>query len=353
MSMDMAVSNAFDKLSAVVTHLAADKCNVQSIDARTRGSGANSEMTAELSVDIPLFEASAIQEGITVQVTRATINGQSLSLNLDVTVPATDEIQDGSGNQVDGGAAKGQSNDGPVYQDPDALATAYAEHETFPEMREALDVDVTPETVRRHMVKYGIHNPEDNTPGVDPAVSSKIASESDSETGDSDQITTTADSDENDTAMSATDAKRTDNQSGTGDMSGVSEANAGSTQADPSANPAGSEPNDVESNDDQDLSLGDKPIADLLSSDKDVEENTIVTDGMGLPTSLTVERLANVINESRTIHEVKQHLEMSQGNTRQLLQELDLINFVSHPLAADKIEVSPEEIVRRIDSDQV
>jgi hypothetical protein len=68
----------------------------------------------------------------------------------------------------------------PYYKKKDLLARVYEEHETFAEMTEALDVDVTPATVREHMVNHGIHpsssdseaadNSEgDDTPEVDPA----------------------------------------------------------------------------------------------------------------------------------------------------------------------------------------
>lgn len=48
-------------------------------------------------------------------------------------------------------------DDGPYYKNVDLLAEVYEKHDTFAEMTEALGVDVTPATVRQHMVNHGIH----------------------------------------------------------------------------------------------------------------------------------------------------------------------------------------------------
>lgn len=57
----------------------------------------------------------------------------------------------------------GLSGDGdaPAYRDPDVLREVYAEYDSFTEMTEALGVDVAPQTVRRNMIKHGIHDPEE------------------------------------------------------------------------------------------------------------------------------------------------------------------------------------------------
>ncbi|GAA0540669.1 hypothetical protein ABNG02_14295 [Halorubrum ejinorense] len=48
----------------------------------------------------------------------------------------------------------------PEYQDPERLAAVYDENATFEEMRKKLGVDVTAQTVRKYMIKHGIHEPE-------------------------------------------------------------------------------------------------------------------------------------------------------------------------------------------------
>lgn len=48
------------------------------------------------------------------------------------------------------------------YKDPERLREVYDEHDTFPEMRDALGVEVTPQTIRRHMIEHGIHEVSSN-----------------------------------------------------------------------------------------------------------------------------------------------------------------------------------------------
>jgi hypothetical protein len=50
--------------------------------------------------------------------------------------------------------------DVPKYQDREQLAAVYDEDATFEEMRQRLDVEVTAQTVRKYMIKHGIHEPE-------------------------------------------------------------------------------------------------------------------------------------------------------------------------------------------------
>lgn len=51
-------------------------------------------------------------------------------------------------------------DDLPRYRDPEELAAVYDPNATFEEMKTALDVDVTAQTVRKYMIEYGIHEPE-------------------------------------------------------------------------------------------------------------------------------------------------------------------------------------------------
>lgn len=52
----------------------------------------------------------------------------------------------------------------PAYRDPDRLAAVYESEDTFPEMRDALGADVSAQTVRRHMIRHGIHDPSHPEP---------------------------------------------------------------------------------------------------------------------------------------------------------------------------------------------
>lgn len=67
----------------------------------------------------------------------------------------------------------------PAYSDPDRLAAVYAEADTFPEMRDALGVDVSAQTVRRHLIRHGIHDPDAAADG-DGGASDGLESDDDS-----------------------------------------------------------------------------------------------------------------------------------------------------------------------------
>ena len=75
--------------------------------------------------------------------------------------PSTVETKSESGSEPD--SQKSNSTDTqevPKYQDPELLAAVYEEDATFEEMRRELGVDVTAQTVRKYMIKHGIHEPE-------------------------------------------------------------------------------------------------------------------------------------------------------------------------------------------------
>ncbi|WP_135855105.1 hypothetical protein [Halorussus salinus] len=80
-----------------------------------------------------------------------------------------DDLEEDTGNSdTEKVTAETETTDLPPYQDPDRLQAVYDEHETFKEMTDALDVEVSAQTVRRYMIKYGIHEPASNT-GSRPA----------------------------------------------------------------------------------------------------------------------------------------------------------------------------------------
>lgn len=67
------------------------------------------------------------------------------------------------GGRGDGGAADGieaaRNEDVPPYEDTPYLREIYRQFDTFSEMRGAIEMDVSTETVRRYMIDAGIHDP--------------------------------------------------------------------------------------------------------------------------------------------------------------------------------------------------
>ena len=66
-----------------------------------------------------------------------------------------------SKNPSDGTSTESRDRDRdvPPFKDPDLLASVYESCDTFAEMAETLEMDVTAETVRRYMIDYDIHEP--------------------------------------------------------------------------------------------------------------------------------------------------------------------------------------------------
>lgn len=94
----------------------------------------------------------------------------------DATVPDTSnetQAHDAAPNVAPDAASDGASGrDVPPFKDPELLAEIYDSCETFAEMAEALEMDVTGETVRRYMIQHDIHEPRsyqtsDQTESVD------------------------------------------------------------------------------------------------------------------------------------------------------------------------------------------
>jgi hypothetical protein len=66
----------------------------------------------------------------------------------------------GNGTDADEESNVGTSErDVPPFKNPDLLAEVYDSCETFAEMADTLEMDVTAETVRRYMIDYDIHEP--------------------------------------------------------------------------------------------------------------------------------------------------------------------------------------------------
>jgi hypothetical protein len=72
----------------------------------------------------------------------------------------TDDRSVGQGDVAESaGESDSDGRDVPPFKDPDRLAEVYESCDTFAEMAETLEMDVTAETVRRYMIDYDIHEP--------------------------------------------------------------------------------------------------------------------------------------------------------------------------------------------------
>jgi len=157
--------------------------------------GADEGVTAEVEVSVPLATPEDGSEGAVCTPEIGPDGTLTLNLETDVPVPASSDGavdiepvdasfgSDGavtvtcSGTVAVGDAGEtrttsrgvgletestdgGVDDDRPPFKNPELLQEVYDAHDTFAEMAEALDMDVTGETVRRYMIDYNIHQPD-------------------------------------------------------------------------------------------------------------------------------------------------------------------------------------------------
>ena len=306
----MVVSDAFETFTQVLECVESSDTEVKTVSVRGQTTADNDEISADLTLSTPVFGGVSLHEDVSVDAEEFDLADRRIELDVTVTVPVGTDIPVPSedGDAPDELAQTlSQSDSVPAYKDPEALQAAYDACDTFPEMTDALDADVTSETVRRYMVEYDIHDPTETTPQAGGLSLSDVPSESD------------ADSDVDAEAAPSADSDPPDDQ------------------------PAdGGQPEEPDG-------LGSRSVADLLAEvdSKDSDDN-LVADGLGISQDLTVAELARTVTQSTSLHEVTQRLDLSQTHARRLLSELDLLDLVTHRLAANQIRVSNAEIKRRI-----
>lgn len=197
----------------------------------------------------------------------------------------------------------------PPFEDRELLATVYESYDTFGEMSEALDMDVTAETVRRYMIDHGIHEAASYDTGSDNEDSSASDADPDEEVD-------------------------VDQQVGADDepISTDSDSESAPNKSEPEVEASGSD-------------------TDLAPTGSDPEPPVILADGIGLSEDIDVETLIDAVRKSRTIHEVKEEIGIERQDAIDTLRELNLLDLVVGRLSEDgRTEVTRSEIVSRLRS---
>lgn len=190
----------------------------------------------------------------------------------------------------------------PPFADTAYLQAVYDAYETFAEMADELDMDVTTETVRRYMIDAGVHEPT----RYNTAAKSDGSAPSDAESVDS------ASPGPDTTAPPETAAAKSGNE-----PRGETTEQEGPTPQHPG--PADDNP------------------------------QTLIADGIGLPDDLSVDEFIEIVKRSRTVYEVKRQMNVDWEAARDILNEYNLLDLVMGQLAMESdLYVSREEIVERI-----
>ena len=161
----MPIDTTLRSLADLLEESASDGVSFERVSAATDGD----ELTAEVTVEYPLELAETAE---TVTVTDSEFKDGSVHVDVSVTVD-TDMLNESTGDGTSEPPAGSSAPNGettetiPAYKDPERLEAVYEECDSFAEMKDALDADVTAQTVRRSMIKHGIHEPASNADDTD------------------------------------------------------------------------------------------------------------------------------------------------------------------------------------------
>jgi len=155
----MTVSDTFRELADLIDRIEADGFDVIEVtgpDVSTRDEGT---LDVGVTVALPGLDELAADDRIeVVPIEAAVTEDGSVTVEVDVSVEVGEVTM--AASEPDGSTDATEPDSEPAYKDPERLQAVYDEHDSFPAMTEALGVDVSAQTVRRHMIDHGIHEPE-------------------------------------------------------------------------------------------------------------------------------------------------------------------------------------------------
>jgi hypothetical protein len=312
--------------------------------ARVRGDGA---LVATVAVSVPTDEARGSDRAPGRDTERGTggrrdDEGTCADADADGEGDATASADDVATPSDEGeagaaGARAGEPSDDrgvPAFRDRERLAAAYESCATFAEMREALDVEVTAETVRRYMIDAGVHQPAsyDTDAGDDDVEGDGDA------TGDVDGDGGGAEA-TGDTAAGGTRAGDADGD-GDADPDGDADADGPGGRARASAVGDGVGSGDDEGGTSRDgrgrtADAGDPPV--------------VLADGVGLPDGVTPDALVDAVADATTTYEVERRLGLDRAETLATLRACDLLDLVAGRLGtATERDVAPGTVRDRL-----
>lgn len=284
----MGVSDNLRCLTNIVQRLEDGGASVAGVQTETGNDG----LSGDLSLEIGFLPVGIAADDVSLQVESAEI-GDDGRVTFDVSF------------RVDGDLAESST---PPYKNPERLREVYDAYDTFPAMKEALGVDVTPKTVRNHMVKHGIHDPESEKANADATAPA--------------------------TPEGYDEADRADDSRGDG----------GDT--------ANDDPRMSDDGDDA-APQSDSATPDGAGSDGGVEADgeTVLSDGLGLPEDVTLEEVKKSVRSAGSMTEFRRSLDLEHEQARLVLENLNLIDLIYGRVArGPNRDVSMEAVETRIRS---
>lgn len=290
----------------------------------TDGDGLQVEFSPSVLPSLPSTTAAAVSTSN--QAVRITDSGLLLTVELTIDPSGTHETTDNTSDTEPSGANENVSPDSvgqsdttsrpdesrpqseladlsavrdesvPPYEDTEYLQQLYNSCDTFMEMSQKIEMDVTSETVRRYMIGSNIHTPSTYNTTIE-------AEQADQATTEDAEIETET------------------------DMKSETNTNTNTDAAKPAT--------------EQSLSVTD--------SMEPTPGEQLVTDGIGLPEDLQIADIMDAVIDSSTLYEVQRHLGLERQRTQELLQQLNLLDLVMRRVADNpERDVSYEEMAARI-----
>lgn len=212
----MDIPRSLETLSSVIDSLEAAELRLNRFRLRERDLVADGEVVADVEVEASLGDAldrgdleiedvrTGSADTLTVEMGSITsllppacrehflevndvelVDGSTLELDLAVSIPIDSGLAvvggDGAGSTSSTAIAFEAYRDEsvPPFDDIPYLQAIYDACETFDEMRELIDLNVTTETVRRYMIDAGVHQPNSYETGDGEVPASKDSSSQD------------------------------------------------------------------------------------------------------------------------------------------------------------------------------
>ncbi|NHN58566.1 MULTISPECIES: hypothetical protein [Halorussus] len=248
----------------------------------------------------------------------------------------------------------------PPYRDPDQLEAVYEKYDTFAEMTDALEVDVTSQTVRRYMIQHGIHEPASRSgptsadsllemdPDEIPALNGSGRDQEDGRETDNQESRTGSSQDAATNTLLVTDGNgaKIESESASGQESSLKASESQNEPTETTIESAEEEGDEGDGHSKQEKIPTNSDNLEIRTSD--------IADFVDLPSDLTLSEVKTVVQEVKTLYEAQQRLDLERDETRHLLQELDLLDLVQGRLATRELEERTiEDINRRIQSASV
>lgn len=172
----MISGSAFQELGAVIDELEKRELTVLDVVTERSSLADNQRLSVEITVGLDCLSGVSGAENVSIVPCETEDPDGLVTTTFTVEIPVGGAATSAQGRSDDTASDSHQPttepdaseapdtepsvdepDDVPYYKNYDLLARVYEEHDTFAEMTAALDVDVTPATVREHMVNHGIH----------------------------------------------------------------------------------------------------------------------------------------------------------------------------------------------------